>query len=125
MKASYTPLIWLALGGLGLSILSFVIWVAVNGGHQGFVVGMISERATSTITIVDRFSEVQRVTFTSETSVTRGRSSVSTAGLVPGTFVQVEGVRSVDGAIAADHIRFMSPPRPEPPSQPDVPRYEN
>ena len=111
METSHRHLIFFIIGGFCLSILSLAIWIFVNEGRDGFVVGQVTEMDMSSFVVEDRYEEQTTVLLTASTTVRRGRDTVSPTVIVPGVFVQVNGA-IVDGeTIAAESVQLMRPPK--------------
>lgn len=112
MQPALKSLLYLALGGLALSVVSFMIWVFVNEGTRtGIVFGHVSGIATSSITIVNRDNEPTTVLVTSDTKIYRPGEGIWVDDLTVGQFVQVTGMLVDSDTIDAHSIRLMNSPR--------------
>lgn len=97
------------LGGLLLSLLSIVIWIAVNGPHNNILFGRVVDVTSSTITIANKENEQTVISIATSTSVVRKRDELRITDIEEGNFVQVTvtGNDNVD----AESIRLLRPPR--------------
>jgi len=111
MNDHYRPLIVLALGGFCLSVLSFVIWVSVNEGNDGFAVGRVTLVGESSLIVADPFEEQTVVLLSESTRITRSGEVVTAEAITTESFVQVTGHVVDPITIAATSIRLLPPPK--------------
>ena len=109
MKSSLKPFLYFLFGGLLLSLLSLVIWIAVNGSHTNILFGRVVDVTNSTITIANKQNEQTIISVATSTSIARNQNELRIADIGVGNFVQV--TVTGDEEIAAESIRLMRPPR--------------
>ncbi len=105
------PVMFLALGGFLLSVCSWYAWLKVNDTSEPAVYGVVTEVATSSITIKNKREEVTVVGFTAKTAVFKNKETIPPEAIVPGDFVQVTGTHETTQFMVAETIRLMRPPR--------------
>jgi hypothetical protein len=113
MQTGHTlkPIIILALGGLILSTVSWYGWLKVNDMDEPAVYGVVTEVATSSITIKNKREEVTVISLTEETAVFKNKTVVTREDITRGDFVQVTGTHVDDTTMDAETIRLMRPPK--------------
>lgn len=109
MDTTYRPLMLLALGGFCLSALSFVIWISVNEGNDGFAVGQVVLVGESSLIVADPFEAQTVVLLTDTTKIMRSGEQVSKDAITTDSFVQVSGEVVDEITIAATLIRLLPP----------------
>lgn len=114
MNNRFAPLIKLAISGLIVSLASFVIWISVNQGNDGFAVGAITQVSESSIMVADRYEAETIVIITDETEILRRHEVLQKEDLKEGDFVQVNGKPLDEKTIEAHAIRFLKPPKEGP-----------
>lgn len=110
MNTTYRPLALLVLAGFCFSLLSWGIWIFVNEGADGFAAGVVSEVATSSIVIANRYQVHMTVLLSTSTTIRRGREIVPFDEIIVGSFVHIHGTTLSKTALAADSIQLMKGP---------------
>ncbi len=111
MQNRFAPLIILAIGGIAVSGLSLIIWLTVNEGNDGFAIGKISNIATSSIVVADRYEAETIVVISSTTNIYQYGEPITFETLGTSTFVQVRGKPVGQKTIDAETIILLRPPR--------------
>jgi hypothetical protein len=105
------PLLYIALGGLALSLLSFFVWMSSNKAGDDLYFGVVENMATSTFTVSDRFNGKIIVNFDNSTKVFRGPNEIKKEDLLNNNFVQVTGKQNQNKEVSAETIRIMKAPK--------------
>ncbi len=111
VKSALKALIILALGGMTLSAISFVIWINVNRDISGLAFGRIVSVSATTIEIADRNNVYTTILIGTGTTITNQGSPQNSHMITVGQFVQIQGLRLNKHLISADTIRLMDSPR--------------
>jgi hypothetical protein len=111
MLKKLKPILYVALGGLALSLLSFFVWIYSNRAGDNLYFGVIENMATSTLTISDRFNGKLIINFDQNTKIFRGQDEAKISELKNNKFVQVIGNLNQNKEVIADTIRIMKAPK--------------
>ncbi len=115
MNPGLKTFLYLAIGGMTLSVVSFVIWLYVNSGIGGPIFGHVVTVGQSSISITDRDNRIRMILVESGAVITNNGRLVPVMEIPIGQFVQVSGRRLEHGMIDADVIRLMQSPRRDKP----------
>lgn len=106
----YYPLLWFAIGGICVSLVSLIVWIKTNEGNDGFAVGFITAVEEQTLTVADRYDAHTKVVVSDSTTILKGSESAEFTVLSIGEFIQVSGTPVDPSTIAAEQIRLLAPP---------------
>jgi hypothetical protein len=73
MNHTLKPLLYIVLGGLCLSLVSFFIWASVNGSHQNIIFGRVTDVSAASITVANKQNDLTTIVVAASTSVTNRR----------------------------------------------------
>jgi hypothetical protein len=107
------PVLYVALGGLALSIISFIIWISNNKAADNIYFGSIENIATSTFEISDNFNGRIFVNFDENTKLFRGPKMINRNELINGDFIHLTGKINENKQVKAEVIRIMRDPKKE------------
>ena len=107
--ARLKPLLVFALGGLLVSLCSFLIWMHVNTGDQISLSGKVSSVSTTSISIINREQQSTEFVVGDTTTISRRHEALRLEDVQVGDFVQVFGVQAETGRYHANTIRCLRP----------------
>lgn len=105
-----SPLLYLALFGIAVSIVSGVLWFKANKGNDDLYFGTVTHMQGETFEIADAFNGQLSVVIATSTAIYKGPDAASRTQLADGVFVQVVGTRT-GSVVDASVIRVMNQPR--------------
>jgi hypothetical protein len=96
MNHSLKPLLYIVLGGLCLSLVSFIIWVSVNGSHQNIIFGRVTDVSATSITVANKQNDLTTIVVEASTAVTNRRDEILISNIPINSFVQITSIEDED-----------------------------
>jgi hypothetical protein len=100
------PLLYLALFGVSLSLISLIIWLTQNKSNDNLYFGTIEHLENGTFEINDDFNGKLHIVISPTTELYKGTANIPSSDIKDGSFVQIVGPAQ-EQVVHAELIRIM------------------